>query len=146
MRGDLNQGEGTAVSHVRGSLSDDAKKLGRRGWVIGAFFDGPDLRLCADLEVKYGEFLKGADPEHLAKVSATTEFTLVLSGAVRAVVGSDEFILSEGDYVLIHPGTPNNTVLEILEDACILTVKAPSDPKAKSVVAAGVGEGKMKRD
>lgn len=139
MSGDLNVDEGTAASHVRGSLSDDAKKLGRRGWVVGAFFDGPDVRRCADLEVKYGEFRQGADPQHPTKVSATTEFTLILSGAVRAVVGSDELILSEGDYVLIHPGTPNNTVLEILEDACILTVKAPSDPTAKRVLAAGIG-------
>lgn len=127
--------EGQSARHVHGSLSADAKKLGRRGWVIGAFFGSPDVRLCADLEVKYGEFLQGTDPKHPAKVSATTEFTYILSGRVRAVVGSDELILSEGDYVLIHPGTPNNTVLEILEDARILTVKAPSDPTAKRVVA-----------
>ncbi|WP_079614671.1 cupin domain-containing protein, partial [Mycobacteroides abscessus] len=101
--------ERDSASHVHGSLPADAKWLGRRGWVIGAFFDSPDIRLCTDLEVKYGEFLKGVDPKHPAKVSATTEFTYILSGRVRAVVGSDVFILSEGEYVLIHPGAPNNT-------------------------------------
>jgi hypothetical protein len=50
------------------------------------------------------------------------------------VIGVEELILSGGDYVLIHPGTPNNTVLEVLEDARILTVKAPSDPAAKRVI------------
>ncbi|SLI19893.1 Cupin domain [Mycobacteroides abscessus subsp. abscessus] len=117
--------------HVWGALAGDAIEVGRRGWVIGAFFESSDVRFCGDLEVKYGEFTQGADPRHPAKVSSTTEFTFILSGAVRAVVGSDELILSEGDYVLIHPGTPNNTVLEVLEDAQIMTVKAPSDPMAK---------------
>lgn len=124
--------------HVHGSLSDDAAGLGRRGWIIGAFFDSRDTHHCLDLEVKYGEFRQGEDSNHPAKASSTTEFTLVLSGAVRAVVGSDELILSQGDYVLIHPGTPNNTVLEVLEDACILTAKAPSDPGAKRVLSTGV--------
>ncbi|MBN7324366.1 cupin domain-containing protein [Mycobacteroides abscessus subsp. massiliense] len=124
-------GHVTNNGHVWGSLAGDAIEVGRRGWVIGAFFDSSDVRLCRDLEVKYGEFVQGTDPRHPAKVSSTTEFTFVLSGAVRAVVGSDELILSQGDYVLIHPGTPNNTVLEVLEDAQILTVKAPSDPMAK---------------
>lgn len=125
------------AGHVHGSLSADAIETGRRGWIIGAFFDDQDVRHCLDLEVKYGEFRRGEDPNHPAKLSSTTEFTLVLSGSLRAAVGSDELILSQGDYVLIHPGTPNNTVLEVLEDAVVLTVKAPSDPSAKQVLTTG---------
>lgn len=123
--------------HKTGSLRLDADELGRRGWITGAFFPEHDTRHCADMEVKYGQFIRGQDPKHPAKVSATTEFTLILSGSVRAQIDGDELVLSQGDYVLIHPGTPNNTVLEILQDAAILTVKAPSDPGAKQVVDTG---------
>lgn len=133
------RGRETIDDHVRGSLAGDAMAIGRRGWVVGAFFESVDVRFSRDLEVKYGEFAQGADPGHPAKVSSTTEFTFILSGAVRAVVGSDELILSQGDYVLIHPGTPNNTVLEVLEDAQILTVKAPSDPMAKREIGDTAG-------
>lgn len=132
-------GQVAIAGHVRGSFAGDAMEVGRRGWVIGAFFDVADVRFCRDLEVKYAEFAEGADPGHPAKVSSTTEFTVILSGAVRAVVGSDELILSQGDYVLIHPGTPNNTLLEILEDTQILTVKAPSDPMAKREIGHTAG-------
>lgn len=130
-----------AAAHVHGALSDDAVALGRRGWILGAFFERSDERHSADLEVKYGEFRQGTDASHPAKVSSTTEFTFVLSGTVRAVVGAEELILSEGDYVLIHPGTPNNTVLEVLEDARILTVKAPSDPAGKRLITSMEGDG-----
>lgn len=130
-----------SIGHVHGSLSRDAVAAGRRGWILGAFFDRSDDRHSADLEVKYGEFQKGADSNHPAKVSSTTEFTLVLSGTVRAVIGTEQVILSAGDYVLIHPGTPNNTVLEVVDDARILTVKAPSDPAAKKVLPSIGGNG-----
>lgn len=121
---------------VVGSLAGDSDGLGRRGWIVGAFFDEHDVRHCLDLEVKYGQFRRGEDPNHPAKVSSTTEFTLILSGAVRAQVGGREVILSQGDYVLIHPEIPNNVVLEVLQDATVLTVKAPSDPTAKRVLHA----------
>lgn len=116
------------------SLADDAIGLDRRGWVIGSFFDPNHTRHCPDLEVKYGRFQRGENPNHPAKTSSTTEFTLILSGAVRAVIDSKELVLSQGDYVLIHPDTPNSTVLEVLDDATVLTVKGPSDPGAKRVL------------
>lgn len=128
--------EDSGSTVVVGSLSADADALGRRGWIVGAFFDEHDVRHCRDLEVKYGRFRQGEDPNHPAKVSSTTEFTLILSGAVRAQVGGREVILSQGDYVLIHPGIPNNVVLEVLQDTTALTVKAPSDPTAKRVLPA----------
>lgn len=36
---------------------------------------------------------------------------------------------------LIHPGTTNNTVVDVLEDVEGITVKASSDPYAKQVLA-----------
>ncbi|OHU47256.1 hypothetical protein BKG82_26745 [Mycobacteroides chelonae] len=138
MDANLSDGAVQGSGFVTGSLASDASAMQRRGWVVGAFMDPGDARHCTDLEVKYGQFRRGQDPQHRAKVSSTTEFTLVLSGTVRAVVGSREMVLSQGDYVLIHPGTPNNTVLEVLADAIIFTVKAPSDPGAKQALAQGI--------
>jgi len=129
--------EGGEPAAVVGSLAADADTLGRRGWIVGAFFDKHDMRHCRDLEVKYGQFRQGEDPNHPAKVSSTTEFTMILSGSVRARIGVREVILSQGDYVLIHPEIPNNVVLEVLQDATVLTVKAPSDPGAKRVLTCG---------
>lgn len=49
-------------------------------------------------------------------------------------VSDNEIELTQGDYIVIEPGTPNNTVAEILEDVAGLTIKAPSDPSAKKLV------------
>lgn len=132
---DLTGDTGRGSGFVTGSLAPDAAAMERRGWLVGAFIDPVDMRHCTDLEVKYIHFLRGQNPNHPAKMSSTTEFTLILSGTVRAVIGSEEMVLSQGDYVLIHPGTANNTVLEVLDDAALLTVKAPSDPSAKHVLS-----------
>ena len=68
------------------------------------------------------------------KISDTTEWTLILAGHTRAVVGGDIVELWGGNYVLIHPGVPNNLVDDVLADTVGITVKSPSDPAAKHEV------------
>ena len=68
-------------------------------------------------------------------MSAIFECTFILKGSTKAFIDGKEVVLSGGDYVVMQPGTPNNTVAEILEDAAGLTVKAPSDPTAKRVIS-----------
>ncbi len=115
-----------------GSLQDEGLHGVNRGWVVGKFLADPN-RFTTEIEVKYWEFPLGTN-NHPMKTSATTEWTYILSGRVRCLIDGEEIILNAGDYILIHPGTPNNTVSEILEAASGICVKAPSDPSAKTIL------------
>jgi quercetin dioxygenase-like cupin family protein len=115
-----------------GNFTHDGLHGQNHGWIMGKFMEaGP--RSTDDLEIKYWEYPKGP-ADHGYKSSATIEVTFILKGATRAEVDGEEIVLNAGDYVIIQPGTPNNTVLEVLADAAGLTVKAPSDPGAKKVI------------
>jgi quercetin dioxygenase-like cupin family protein len=125
--------------YVAGALKTDAHRIGRGGWILGVFFaDDPKeaIRATDLLEVKYWSFERGGGQTHAPKISETLEWSLILSGKVKALLGGDELILSAGDYVLIHPGTPNNLVAAVLEDTVALTIKAPSNPRAKKSLSA----------
>jgi mannose-6-phosphate isomerase-like protein (cupin superfamily) len=121
-----------AMRYEAGNAREDAAGADRRGWFIGAFMDG--AQKSSDLEVKFWSYAAGESVDHPMKTSTATEFTYIISGAVEAVVAGDTFILLAGDYVLIRPGTPNNTVSRVLEDCQGLTVKSPSDPANKTVI------------
>jgi hypothetical protein len=92
-----------------GSYRDDGLNEPNRGWIVGKFKDTLP-RKNNDVEIKYWEYDVGAT-DH-----PTKESNII-------------------DYVVIHPGTKNNTVVEILEPTTGLTVKSPSDPSAKRVVS-----------
>ncbi len=116
-----------------GSLRQDAVNGVNRGWVVGKFLADP-TRYTTEIEVKYWEFEVGNNHGHPAKTSDTTEWTYILTGRVRCEIEGQSLELKAGDYILIHPGTPNNTVAEILESASGICVKAPSDPTAKKIL------------
>jgi quercetin dioxygenase-like cupin family protein len=104
-----------------------------RGWIVGTFIkDVP--RKNDEVEIMYWEFKAGQETKHPAKVSSIIECTFLLKGKTRCLVDGIETTLSAGDYIVIQPGTPNNTVAEILEDAAGITIKAPSDPSAKQIL------------
>ena len=128
------KGRAVSGSYAVGNLDRDSSTIPREGWLIGAFFEPAQARHTEALEVKFWSFPGGTSPKHPTKVSDTTEWTLVLSGRLRASVGGESLELGPGDYVLIHPGTPNNLVDEVLEPTRGVTVKAPSDPGAKHTV------------
>lgn len=115
-----------------GSYKEDALNDPNRGWIVGKFKEDPP-RKNNEIEIKYWEFSKGST-DHPMKESSIIECTFILKGRTRAIINNEEVILSAGDYIVIGPGTPNNTVAEILEDAAGLTVKAPSDPSAKKIL------------
>jgi len=91
-------------------------------------------RRTGDIEIKYWEYPAGPT-EHPAKISKTTEVTFILKGETVAEIDGERLVLKAGDYVVISPDTPNNTVVEILSNAAGLTVKAPSDPFAKKIIS-----------
>jgi quercetin dioxygenase-like cupin family protein len=125
------------VGYVSGNIEADAQRLGRGGWIVGVFFSGDPAessRASQDLEVKYWSYGRGGGQSHRTKSSTTLEWSLILSGKVRAKLGNESVILNSGDYVLIHPNTPNNLVDEVLEDTVAVTIKSPSNPDAKTVL------------
>ena len=122
------------MSYYIGNYKNDAEKeqAEHRGWIVGKFFPGTP-RMTDDVEIKYWEFPVGPT-DHPMKVSATIEITFILSGTVTAIIAGEEKQLSSGDYVVLQPGTPNNLVHFIAEPTTGLTIKAPSDPSAKTIV------------
>ena len=121
------------TSYYVGSFKKDANEGNHRGWIVGTFMEELPRKTEA-LEIRYWDFKVGEDTKHPTKMSGTIECTFILKGKTRAFIGSEEVILKEGDYVVIEPGTPNNLIVEILEDTIGLTIKAPSDPSAKTVL------------
>lgn len=86
------------------------------------------------VEIKYWEYKAGEVIKQYLKVSTIIECTFILKGRTKCRVGDEEVELKQGDYIVIAPGVPNNTVAEILEDVAALTIKAPSDPSAKKQI------------
>ena len=120
-------------NYYLGDFRKDGLDGPNRGWIVGTFIES-EPRKNEEVEIKYWEFKAGEEVGHGTKVSAIIECTFILKGRTRCLVGDDEIELKQGDYIVIQPGTPNNTVVEIIEDAVGLTIKAPSDPTAKKLV------------
>jgi quercetin dioxygenase-like cupin family protein len=120
-------------AYYHGLYKHDAQAGQNRGWIVGTFMEGGP-RKTNEVEIKYWEFKAGEDPRHGMKVSAVIECTLVLAGKTKCLVGAEEVMLGAGEYIVIKPGVPNNTVAEIIQDAAGITVKAPSDPSAKKLL------------
>lgn len=118
----------------KGQYRHDALHEPNRGWIVGTFKSEPPRKNDA-VEIMYWEFQAVLPTNHPMKKSSIIECTFILKGKTRAIIDGQDMILSAGDYIVIEPGTPNNLVVEILEDAAGLTVKAPSDPSAKQVLS-----------
>jgi quercetin dioxygenase-like cupin family protein len=121
-----------------GSYRDDALNGANYGWIVGTFIkDAP--RKNKEVEVKYWQYKKGEIAKDYQKTSSTIECTFILKGKTSCLIYDQSIELNAGDYIVIKPGTPNNTVAKILEDTEGLTIKAPSDPSAKKIVARSSG-------
>lgn len=120
-----------------GSLKGDSElsyKSSENHWVIGNFpkFDELPDRKTKALEIKFVELKHGQ--VHHEKIQRTaTEFTYVVRGKLSGWVGKEhnKVEVSEGDYIVIHPGTPNNIAETFIDRSQVLTVKVPSDPEDK---------------
>jgi quercetin dioxygenase-like cupin family protein len=120
----------TEKRFYHGDMARDAREY--RGWLLGSFATD-QMRRVGEMEVKYWGFAPGVT-EHERKTSDTLEVTMLLGGAIRGEIDGQEFLFQEGQYVIIPPGVPNNTVIEALTPAWGITIKAPSDPEAKRIV------------
>jgi mannose-6-phosphate isomerase-like protein (cupin superfamily) len=114
----------------KGSAEKDARDY--RGWLVGSFANPESARYTPDVEVKYW---RGDDvANHPVKISRIVEVTFLLSGIVQGFVGDEPLDMQAGDYVIIQPGVPNNMVERVSADSIGLTIKAPSDMTAKTVL------------
>ncbi len=87
-----------------------------KGWFVGGF--EPTLFNTTDVEVAVQKFKKGyKEVSHYHKIA--TEITVIVSGKARM----NELIISEGEIVIIEPGTC--TDFETLEDTTTVVVKLP---------------------
>lgn len=116
-----------------GHYKKDAVEGGSKGWIVGSFMKDR-TRYSEEVEVKYWGYKAGMPSNHPKKVSDTIEITFIIKGKTRCQINRVEVSLSAGDYIVIKPGTENNTVAEILEDTEGITIKAPSNPKAKHII------------
>jgi quercetin dioxygenase-like cupin family protein len=115
-----------------GKFRDDARRGQNKNWLVGTFMaDGP--RKTGAVEIKYWEFPVGPTT-HDKKISTTFEATFILAGEVRGEINDQPIHLQKGDYVVIQPGVTNNVVVQVIQAAEGLTIKAPSDPLAKKVL------------
>ena len=116
-----------------GNMRDDAKNGGHRGWVVGKFLEEGKVAKTDDVEILYWEFPPGKI-DHPTKVSTIIEITIILKGKIAGNIEEKPIIISQGEYIVIKPGTVNNIAQNALEDVVGITIKAPSDPSAKKVV------------
>lgn len=116
-----------------GDFRQDGLNGSNRGWIVGAFMEDTPRR-SKDVEIKCWEYKAGEVVNHGTKISATTECAFILKSKTKCLIGNEEIELKQGDYIVIKPGTPSNIVAEILEDVVGLTIKAPSDPRAKKLM------------
>ncbi len=93
-----------------------------KGWFIGDFEPSLLKTTAAEVAVKH---YKAGDSEawHYHKIA--TEFTVVISGAIRM----NGVRYSEGDIITIPPG--EGTDFEALSDTCTAVVKIPGAPNDK---------------
>ena len=120
-------------TYHKGKYRDEALSGPYRCSVVGDFIkDTNDPRKTDAVEIKYWE-LPAGPTKHPAKTQETVEITLILEGRTGGFIGDRRLILEAGDYVVIKPRTQNNIVELIHAPTKGLTIKAPSDPKAKKV-------------
>ena len=121
------------MNYYVGNFKSDSTNDPNNGWLVGSFKEyGP--RKTNDVEIKYWEYKKGENVKSYLKVSSIIECTFILKGSTKCLIDDDEIILNQGDYIVINPGVKNNTVSEILDDVQGLTIKAPSDTSAKTII------------
>lgn len=106
---------------------------GKQGWIYGSFMP-EGLHKDDRVEIKVAKLDKSfSSPPHYAKEG--TKLDIIWQGEAIWVVDGKEIRLSSGDYVIIPPKT-TVAVKQVLSDVLIVqTIKTPSLPDDKVVVA-----------
>lgn len=119
------------MNYYKGKYNIDYEKefSKRKGWLIGSFMNENknDLRGTQNIAIKFWKFKKGVSTGHPFKYQRfATECTFILKGKLKAIIDSDEFDFTAGDYVVLPPNVVSNLAIEVIEDSEGITIKTPS--------------------
>lgn len=108
--------------HVGNAAEDSAE---RRGWFVGHFMPGDDVRRSTDVEVKWGEHPAGEEREAWHEDEERTTLLLLIKGRFRINLSVASHVLSRpGDYAIWGPGIGHSWRAE--QDSIVVTVRWPS--------------------
>ena len=106
----------------------NAEQDGRlhRGWIVGHFIEGSDLRATSDVEIKWGVHVAGEHRAAWQSDEYRTTVLLLVSGRFRIDLSEGSSVLSRpGDYAMWGPGVGHSWRAE--EDSVVVTVRWPSE-------------------
>ena len=99
--------------------------LERRGWIVGHFVEGDDVRHSPEVEIKWGVHDQGEERASWQGEEYRTTVLLLVKGRFRIELTTDSFVLeNEGDYAMWGPGVGHSWRAE--EDSVVITVRWPS--------------------
>jgi hypothetical protein len=97
-----------------------------RGWLLGHFMPGGDIRHSQDVEIKWGVHPRGEERAQWVTTEERTSLHVLISGRFRIEVPGDSILLAaQGDYAVLHQ-IGHSWRAE--EDSILLTVRWPSVP------------------
>jgi hypothetical protein len=97
-----------------------------RGWLLGHFMPGGDIRHSDKVEIKWGVHPQGEQRAQWVLTEERTSLHVLISGRFRIEVPGESILLAEqGDYVVLHQ-LGHSWRAE--EDSVLLSVRWPSVP------------------
>ena len=106
-----------------GNAEDDGQL--HRGWIVGHFLEGDDLRSTTDVEIKWGVHTAGEQRDAWQGDEYRTTVLLLVSGRFRIELSEGSSVLARpGDYAMWGPGIGHSWQAE--EESVVITVRWPS--------------------
>ncbi len=102
-----------------------------RGWICGHFLPEGHPMKTSELEVKYS-VLQPGETQGTHFHPQGTEINFIIHGKVKYLIGGEERILSDGDFVFMRSNV-DEAVLEVYETTTMLSARTPSLPENKVI-------------
>lgn len=106
----------------KGNMKVDS--IDNEGWFLGQFIKS-GLRKTNLLEIKYWE-LKPGKTTHKRKIQNSLEIIIILKGGIEGEINGGSITVKKGEYIVIAPNVPNNSVIKAVGRTKGITIKAPS--------------------
>jgi hypothetical protein len=98
-----------------------------QGWLVGAFLDPQDIRMSANVEIKWGVHAAGERQEAWFEEERRTTLVVLITGRFEIELPVGNAVLSEqGDYAIWGPGVGHAWRAE--EDSIVVTINWPGAP------------------
>lgn len=107
-----------------GNAQIDGKE--RRGWILGHFMPGGDIRRSEDIEIRWAVHQGGERRGEWVTEERRTTAIILISGRFKVELpGQSVTLAQQGDYILFH-GTSHSWQAET--DCVVLGIRWPSVP------------------